>query len=78
MKIRIGGPIPVRFEMNTLMLMGVLFGLLGAGTWALAHYAALPAGPPWDDIALGVTLLGIALYFLGRVVDLVAYLRRKR
>jgi hypothetical protein len=78
MKIRIPGPIPIQFEMNALMFSGVLLGGLGIAVWALAHYAGLPSGLPWDDIAIGVTLLGIALYFLGRLVDLVAYLRRRR
>ena len=77
MKVRIGGPLPVRFEMNGWMLAGVLLGAAGVAIWALAHYAALPGSVPWDDVALGTTLLGIALYFLGRIVDLVAYFRRK-
>ena len=78
MKIRIGGPFPIRFEMNALMLVGCILGLLGVIVWALAHYVGLPGKVPWDDVALGVVLLGIALYFLGRIVDLMAHLRRRR
>jgi hypothetical protein len=78
MKVRIGGPLGVRFEMNPVMLAGVVFGILGVGIWALQHWSLLPGALPWDDVALGVTLLGIALYFVGRIVDLWAYFRRKR
>ena len=78
MRVRIGGPVPFQFQMNGLMLTGVLLGILGVGIGAMAHYALLPGRLPWDDVALGVLLLGIALYFLGRLVDLVAYFRRKR
>ena len=78
MKVRIGGPLPIQFQMNGLMLAGVLLGILGVAIGALDHFAGLPGSLPWDDVALGVLLLGIALYFLGRLVDLVAYFRRKR
>lgn len=78
MKVSLGGPFPIRFEMNGLMLTGVLLGAAGVAIWALGVYGILPKGLPWDDVAIGVGLLGIALYFLGRIVDLVAHLRRKR
>jgi hypothetical protein len=77
MRVRIGGPIPIRFQMNGVMFAGVLLGVIGVAIGALAHFGALPGGVPWDDVALGTVLLGIALYFLGRIVDLVAYFRRK-
>ncbi len=78
MKVRLGGPFPVQFQMNGLMLAGVVLGAAGVAIGVLDRYLGLPGKVPWDDVALGVLLLGIALYFLGRVVDLVAYFRRKR
>ena len=78
MKVRFGGPVPVRFEMNGLMVAGVLLGAAGVVVWALLHFEVLPREGRWDDVALGVTLLGIALYFLGRIVDLIGHLRRRR
>jgi hypothetical protein len=77
MKVRIGGPIQIRFEMNGLMLLGCALGVAGVGVWALAHFAILLEDPRWDDVALGVILVGISLYFLGRIVDLVAHFKRR-
>ncbi len=89
MKIRIGGPLPIRFELNWAMFSGFLFGIAGVGIWVAAWAAGVrrryihgtgqegEISLTWDDAALGVTLIGIALYFLGRLVHLVAHLRRR-
>lgn len=89
MKIRLG-PLPVYFEMNGLMLAGVLVGLAGLGFWVAGAAGAYdPAAPLGEgegriarlrmaDLAIGVGLVGIALYFLGRVVQIVMALRSRR
>jgi len=77
MKVRIGGPFQVRFEMNGLMFSGVVLGIAGSAVWALAHFRILLDHPRWDDVALGIILVGISLYFLGRIVNLVAYFKRR-
>ncbi len=89
MKFRIGGPFPIRFELNGPMFSGFLFGLAGMGIWVAAWAAGVrrrfvvgtgeegEVSLTWDDVALAVTLVGIALYLVGRIVHLVAHLRRR-
>jgi hypothetical protein len=89
MKFRIGGPFPIRFELNGAMVSGFLFGLAGVVIWVAAWRAGVRrryvigtgeegvVSLTWDDVALAVTLVGIALYFVGRLVHLVAHLRRR-
>jgi hypothetical protein len=85
MKIRIGGPFPLRFDLTRLMFAGILVGGLGV---LIAGAVLIGLLPPWDahlagglrwgDLGLGVTLLGMALYFLGRIVQIYEFLRRRR
>ena len=91
MEFRFGGPLPVRFDLNGLMFSGVVVlvvGLLGwAGKWTGLYPPALhlfpgSAGEGLSNLTLAdlfeaLVLLGMVLYFLGRVVQVVAYLRRR-
>lgn len=86
MRIRVGGPVPLRFELNALMAVGLFIGVAGAALWAAAFLGYLRGfaygegaeggvSLSWSDAGVGVTLAGIALYFLGRIVQLVAHFR---
>jgi hypothetical protein len=87
MRIRIGGPLPVRFELNRLMFAGMAIGAVGIAVWGAGSLGLLPGGIgrreegggpllAWGEAGMGLTLAGIALYFLGRIVQLWVHLRR--
>jgi hypothetical protein len=89
MKIRIGGPLPLRFELNWPMFAGTLLGLVGVLLAGLILLGLVPGGVTWDtpclgerlrcgDLAIGISLLGMALYFVGRIVQLYDHLRRRK
>jgi hypothetical protein len=89
MKIRLG-PLPLSLEMNGLMLAGSLIGVLGLLFWAAGPLGVIDTdariageGSRYShlrlsDAAFGVFLFGMALYFLGRVVQFVMAMRSRR
>ena len=89
MKIRLG-PLPLVLEMNGLMLAGSLIGVLGLLFWLagpvglidtdarIADEGSRYAHLRLSDVALGVSLFGMALYFLGRVVHFIMAMRSRR
>jgi hypothetical protein len=90
MKLRIGGPLPFRVEMNGAMLAGCVVGIAGLAAWAASAAGLFEgsarlsggSGPlsrlTVHDLCIGIALAGMALYFLGRVVQIVTMLRRPR
>ena len=90
MKMRFGGPLPIRVEMNGLMGAGAIVGLVGVAAWCLGAAGLFDgASRPFAgggalgrltaaDLCLGVALAGMALYFLGRVVQIGNMLRRRK
>ena len=77
MKLRIGGPLPFRFEMNGLMVAGSAVFFLGAAGWAAGAAGAWPEGSLPEQVSMGTCIGGIALYFLGRVVQFVGMVRNR-
>lgn len=75
MQIRIEG-IPVRMDLNGYMLAGLVVFLLGAAIWTVDAFALLPEEWPTVKVAWGTMVGGMALYFLGRVVQMVDMVRR--
>ena len=89
MKIRFG-PLPISLEMNGLMLAGSVIGVFGLLFWVAGSAGVVdttvrvaPEGSRYShlrlsDAALGISLFGMALYFLGRVVHFVMAMRARR
>ncbi len=70
MKFAVGGPVRLRLELNGLMIAGGVVFLVGAGSVGVGLAAGLGKDSPLQRVAWGVLLLGIALYFAGRLVHL--------
>ncbi|HEU4395180.1 MAG TPA: hypothetical protein VFS92_06410 [Planctomycetota bacterium] len=89
MKIRLG-PLPMVLEMNGLMLAGGAISVFGLLFWVAGSAGVVdttvriaPEGSRYShlrlsDAALGISLFGMALYFLGRVVQFVMAMRSRR
>jgi hypothetical protein len=89
MKIRLG-PLPLSLEMNGLMLAGSVIGVFGLLFWVAGSIGLVdttvriaPEGSRYShlrlaDAALGISLFGMALYFLGRVVHFLMAMRSRR
>ena len=76
MQIRVKG-LPVRFDMNGWMAAGFGLALVGVAAWVAGWLGAYPRGTVLDTVALGLAILGMALYFVGRLIDIVGHLRKK-
>ncbi len=77
MHLRAPGSLPFGFRLNRPMVVGIVIALAG-----LAVYMGGVAGLWREDsllatIAYGVVLVGILLYFIGRVVQIVGDVRRR-
>lgn len=77
MILRIPG-LPIRFELNPLMLAGVVLFALGVGGYGAGVLGAWPPDTLPEHLSLGLTLAGMALYFLGRIVQLVVFFKSRR
>jgi hypothetical protein len=87
MEFRIGGSRGVRFDLNRPMFAGMLLGVAGIALAGGILLGLLPGDRGWDaplagnlrwgDLALGIALLGMALYFVGRIVQIYDHLRRR-
>ena len=55
----------------------LLFSLLGLLPGDRGWDAPLAGNLRWGDLALGIALLGMALYFVGRIVQIYDHLRRR-
>jgi hypothetical protein len=78
MKMRVGGRLPFRFDMNGWMVAGLVVGGIGIAGWTAEALGAYPEGGALGDASRGLTLAGLALYFLGRVVHLYVHYRSGR
>ena len=76
MRIRVPG-LPFNFDMNGWMLGGMALAALGMMGAGVGLIGGLGPRSPLNEVFLGVAILGMALYFAGRVVQLVGFLRRK-
>ena len=76
MRISVKG-LPIRLEMNRWMAVGCGLLLVAVAGWFAGWQGVLPAGLPYATVSLGVAILGAALYFIGRVVDLVGHMRKR-
>ena len=76
MQFRVFG-LPLRFDLNGWMIAGFVFGFLGVAGGVAGLCGAWPQKSLPGTVSLGLALLGMALYFVGRLVDIVANLRKK-
>ena len=77
MEIRVPG-LPVKFELNALNLVGMLVFSVGAVGYGSVVFGFWDPGPGTEDRFLGVALFGILVYAIGRVLWVVAWIRRRR
>ncbi len=68
MRFHIPG-LPFRFDMNGWMLVGCGVTAVGAAGGVAGFLGAWPSSSPYNTISLGVAILGMALYFVGRFVQ---------
>lgn len=68
---------PVGFDLHPLMIGGIGVACLGIAIWTAAGLGWLPGGETGADAGWGLAIGGMALYFLGRVVQLWARYRGK-
>ncbi|MHC4821398.1 MAG: hypothetical protein ACYTDX_06730 [Planctomycetota bacterium] len=96
MQVRTGGVLPFRFDLNPLMLLGMIIFLSGAAWYGAeemgmapsivvidANQRLAPDGSSRGDLTLGsvafmVALGGVALYFVGRVVQIAGLVAKRR
>lgn len=76
MQFRMPG-LPFRLEMNRLMVAGSVVFLLGVGGYGAGVLGAWPPDSPLENVFFGITLAGMALYLLGRIVHIVDHLRNR-
>jgi hypothetical protein len=60
------------------MIAGMLVGLVGIAGWTLDEFGAFRMGPILVWGFRGLAFAGLALYFLGRVVQFWTHMRNRR
>ena len=90
MRIPLGQGSGLRIEFNRLMWAGVAVAGLGVAGWIASFLGAFPRDSgslrlPFadlrvqhSDLPLGLTILGAALYAVGRIVQMVGQIRSRR
>ena len=77
MRIRVPGT-PFIFDLNGLMIAGMVVFAVGATGYGAGVLGAWPSGSTTESVFFGVALAGIALYAVGRFVQFLAILRNRR
>ena len=78
MKVPLGGGREVRVDINPVMWAGIGVGALGAAGGVAKLLGAFPPNSRFEDLPLGVAILGAALYSVGRVVQIWRAVRSRR
>jgi uncharacterized membrane protein YGL010W len=78
MEVRFEGPVPFRLRLNRWMIGGMVVFVLGVAAWAIEIMTGPKESAVFHGIAYATVLAGISLYFIGRVVQLIAHFRSQR
>jgi len=76
MRIRVPG-LPFVFDVNGYMAAGMVVFTLGVGGYVAGEFGAFPPESPLSNVFFGLAMAGMALYFLGRIVQFIAMVRRR-
>jgi uncharacterized membrane protein YfcA len=66
-----------RWDMNGAMKAGVALGAFGLLGWIAGASGIVAADPRYENACFGVVVFGAALYFVGRVVQMVQAFRSR-
>jgi len=77
MKVPIGGPVVFRLERNRAMTAGLIVFAVGSAGYGTTQFDLLPDDGVLPAVFFGVAIAGIALYFVGRLVQILGSLRKR-
>jgi hypothetical protein len=77
MRLRLPG-LPFVLDFNGFMLAGTAVFAVGVAGYVAGEFGAFGPGSSAGSLFFGATLAGLALYGLGRIVQLVAHFRNRR